>query len=312
MKKVLLTGASGFLGRHCLPLLESRGYEVHAVTSHQPQQSRLPVCWHKADLLIPGRATELIAKVSPDYLLHFAWYTVPGKYWESMENLRWVQASLELLRAFSEIQGKRVVMAGSCAEYDWTKEECCERDTALLPATLYGVCKNALQSILFRSSRQAGLSSAWGRIFFMYGPGEPASRLVSSVIIALLRGAMAQCTNGLQVLDFLHVEDAASAFVDLLESDVQGPVNIASGAPLSVKFIVERIAQKMDRADSIRFGGLAPSAGPSRLFANIQRLRGEVGWSPRTSLDKGLDQMIAWSRNNLATEKSAAQEAAAR
>ncbi len=298
MRKVLLTGATGFIGRHCLPMLLARGYEVHAVTSREPGEAAQHVHWHKVDLVGPGKASELLARVSPDYLLHFAWYAVPRKYWESLENLRWVQTSLELLGAFAAQAGKRVVMAGSCAEYDWRDGECSEDNTPLLPATLYGTCKHSLQMMLQSVSHQTGLSSAWGRIFYLYGPHEYPTRLVSSVIRALLRGEPAPCSDGCQVRDFLYVEDVASAFVALLESEVQGPVNIASGIPVPVKSVVARIGEKIGRPDLIRLGALAPKHAPPRLVATTQRLRDEVGWRAQYDLDTGLDRTIDWWRNN--------------
>lgn len=297
MKKVLLTGATGFIGRYCLPLLVSGGFEVHAVTSRGPGKPVRQVFWHQVDLLVPGQASELVAQVTPDALLHLAWYAAPGKFWNSLENFRWVQASLELLTALAKQPGRRVVMAGTCAEYDWKNGECSENSTPLLPVTLYGTCKHSLQTMLDQWSKQTGSSSAWGRIFHLYGPGEHPSRLVASVVRALLRGELALCSDGCQVLDFLYVEDVASAFVALLESAVRGPVNIASGVPISVRTIIERIAEKIGRPDLIRLGSIASAKGPLRILASTQRLREEVGWRPQYDLDEGLDRTIDWWRN---------------
>src|SRR5262249_16760441 len=116
--KVVVTGASGFIGRHSLPALVARGHEVHAMARRALQLPRLPA--HVCDLLDPHATAALIARVRPTHLLHFAWYAVPGKYWTAPENLDWVAATLHLLRGFAASGGQRVVMAGTCAEYDWS------------------------------------------------------------------------------------------------------------------------------------------------------------------------------------------------
>ena len=125
-------------------------------------------------------------------------------------------------------------MAGSCAEYDWSRVAVChERSSPLADeagtATPYAACKIAMQRSLEEFGRAHGLSSAWGRIFFQYGPGEHRERLVASVIVNLLEGREARCTHGRQIRSFLHVEDAGAAFAALLASSVQGPVNVGSG-----------------------------------------------------------------------------------
>jgi nucleoside-diphosphate-sugar epimerase len=300
MKRVLLTGATGFIGRHCLPLLLERGYEVHAVSSASPVESPPDVRWYQVDLLDLALASTLVAEVQPTHLLHLAWLTTPGKYWTSPQNLRWVQASLELLQAFARCGGRRVVMAGTCAEYDWEYGYCSEKTTPLRPTTLYGTCKHSLQMTLEAFADQTGLSSAWGRIFFLYGPYEHPDRLVSSVVRALLQGQPARCTHGNQIRDFLYVEDVADAFVALLESDNRGAVNIASGYPVVLKDVVWKIADKLDRRDLIQLGAVAaPASEPPLIVGDARLLKGGVGWLPKFDLDSGVEQTLDWWRKYL-------------
>jgi len=295
VKRVLLTGATGFIGRHCLPPLLANGYEVHAVASQAPREDIPEVFWHQIDLMDVSRISKLVVDVQPTHLLHLAWFTVPGKYWTSSENLRWVRASLDLLQVFAQHGGQRVVMAGSCAEYDWRYGYCSEQVTPLIPSTLYGYCKHSLQIVLNAFAEQAGLSAAWGRVFFLYGPHEHRTRLVPSVVNAVLWGESARCSHGEQIRDFLYVQDVADAFVALLESRVSGAVNIASGHPIKLEDIVYRIAEKVGRQDLIQLGTLPVSANePPLLVADVSRLSSEVGWSPRYDLDTGLEQTIGW------------------
>lgn len=298
MKRVLVTGANGFIGRCALPLLQAAGYEIHAVSS-AVRAVDPSVTWHRVDLLEPDAAATLIAHVRPSHLLHLAWDTRPGIYWTSPDNFRWVRASLELLEAFKGVDGERVVMAGSCAEYDWRYGWCSERVTPLQPSTPYGQCKHALQALLAAYCGMAGLSWAWGRIFFLYGPREHPLRLVSSVIMALLREQPAPCSSGLQMRDFLHVADVAAAFVALLESNVQGAVNVASGTPVSIREVVTQIAVALGRVDLLRLGARPVAASePPLLAADVRRLVDEVKWRPQYDLGSGLASTIAWWRDN--------------
>lgn len=293
MKRVLITGATGFIGRQCLPLLAAEAYDIHATVKDAPPSK--DITWHRVDLLDPAQVTELMAQVRPSHLLHFSWYAVPGKYWTSPENVRWLQASLELLQAFVLNGGQRVVMAGTCAEYDWRYGYCSEHTTPLAPATLYGTCKHSLQMMLRAYAEQTSLSAAWGRIFFLYGPHEHPDRLVASVICQLLQGLPARCSHGNQVRDFLHVQDVASAFVKLLGSAVTGPVNIASGQPVRLKDVIDHIAGQLDRRDLVQLGAIPESPGdPPLLVADIRRLRNEVAWQPSYDLERGIAQTIEW------------------
>ena len=299
MKKVLITGASGFVGHYCLPLLIAKGYEVHAVYLQRNRTRDENVIWHRVDLLDPAKVSDLLALVKPSHLLHLAWFATPGEFWSSLENVRWVQASLQLLQAFAINGGRRVVMAGSCAEYDWQHGYCLEGHTPLVPATLYGASKHAVQCLLDAFAVQAKISAAWGRIFFLYGPHEHPDRLVAYVIRSLLHREQAQCSHGNQARDFLYVKDAADAFIALLESDVLGPVNIASGEAITLKEIILKIADLLDGRDLVQFGSLPVFDEPELLVADVSRLRKDLGWKQQWGLAEGLRETISWWQAHL-------------
>lgn len=307
MNKVLITGATGFIGSQTLPLLIERGYEVYALSSKKLPETEHEVTWIRCNILDSYRIHSIIQKIKPTHLLHFAWYVTPEDYSTSPENLIWVAKSLELVRRFQQCGGKRVVMAGSCFEYDWNCGFCDELQTQRNPETFYGICKNALQNILSGYSEKTGMSSAWGRVFFLYGPHEYPSRLVPSIIRSLLEDKPAFCKHGDLIRDYLYVKDIADAFVALLDSSATGGVNIASGQPIALEDIGNTIAEILNKRDLFQAGSVSNDSHSSihpLLVANTARLKSEVGWEPKFSLFQGLTETIEWWKNIIERNRS--------
>lgn len=301
MRRILVTGATGFIGRHTFRFLNQESDEIHAISSRKltaadKQAYSDSIIWHEANLLDHKSVSVLVAHVRPTHLLHLAWDVTPGLYWNAPNNLQWVEASLNLLREFAEQGGQRVVMAGTCTEYDWSHGYYCVEDqTPCEPHTLYGCSKYALQLMLSKFAEKTDISAAWGRIFFLYGPWEYKSRLVPSVICSLIQDEVAQCSHGMQIRDFLHVEDVASAFVSLLRSNVTGPVNIASGIPVTLKDVIYQIADKFQHRELIHLGAIDASPDePPLLVADTRKLNKLVEWSPQYTLEQGVDSTIRW------------------
>jgi nucleoside-diphosphate-sugar epimerase len=310
-KVVVVSGAGGFIGRWSVPRLIAGGYHVHAIAARAPgrdppaQLSGAEI--HYADLLRKESVDALMHEVRPSHLLHFAWVATPGVYWTSPENRRWLAASQHLLQSFQENGGTRVVMAGSCAEYDWSRVGVCnERCSPLaddgVAITPYAECKIAMQRALATYGSVRHLSTAWGRIFFQFGPGEHPDRLVASVITNLLSGREALCTHGRQIRSFLHVADLGAAFAALLDSVTEGPVNMGSPDRISIAGLLQEIALQIGRPELLRLGiRSAPPAEPSLLVPDVERLYKEVGWRPRFAMHDAIADTISWWRQRAAS-----------
>jgi nucleoside-diphosphate-sugar epimerase len=302
MSRVLLTGATGFIGRNALAALAQAGHEVHAV-ARRPGPDADGVSWHEADLL---ESVEVVEEIEPEILVHLAWYAEHGKFWSSVENLRWVEASLALLRAFARAGGRRAVVAGTCAEYGWSRELYAE-DAPLQPATLYGAAKHGLHVVSRAFAEQAGISLAWGRVFFLYGPFESPGRFVPSIIRPLLLGEPAPMTDGTQRRDLMHAADVGAAFAALADSQVTGAVNVASGRAVVLRDVAREIARELDAEELLQVGARPMPAGdPPVLLADVSRLREDVGWTPAIDLADGLSEVIGWWRERLHAEGEAA------
>jgi nucleoside-diphosphate-sugar epimerase len=272
------------------------GCEVHAL-------GRTPVAtpgvtFDRIDLLDTARADwNRVAAIEADFLVHAAWIAEPGAFWASPQNLEWVAASLKLLDAFTRGGGRRAVFVGTCAEYKWGPGLLEEDATPLEPSTLYGSCKAALHRMVAAAAKPLDLSYAWAHLFFPYGPGEKPGRLLSDVIRRAMRGEPVDCTEGRQIRDFIHVQDAANAICRLLASDLEGSVNIASGDARPIREVVRIAADIVGRPELIRFGALPTRPeDPACIAASVGRLRDELGFRSQYTLEAGVEATIEWWR----------------
>lgn len=259
--------------------------------------------WVRCDLSDRGAVREAMRESAPENLLALGWHMGPGNQ-AAVENYSWVGYSVDMLAAFAEAGGRRVVFCGSCMEYDWSGGgRLDEATTPLLPDTAYGRAKAALFSLYGPLCDQLGLSAAWARPFFLYGPGESPHRLVPSVIISCLKGEAANCSHGRQRRDFLHVADLAAALRALLESDVTGPLNIGSGAAVPLSEVILEAARQIGRPELVRLGALPARANDVDLVeAEVERLRQTLNFKPRYNLQDGIAHTIDWWRRSLKGE----------
>lgn len=299
-KRIIVTGATGFVGRHTLPELVSRGFEVIALTSRPIENSVEGVEFVKCDLTNDAEMRTVVADAKASHILHLAWRAAVRGIWTAPDNMKWLQTSLSLAEAFVEAGGKRFVMTGSCAEYDWASGLCKEGVTPLTPSTFYGGCKLGLYQALKGYCDTNEVEFASGRIFFVYGPGEHPSRLGADVVLSLLRGEEALCSHGLQLRDYIHCGDAGRGLAALSDSDILGDYNIATGKAVRVKDVIESLAEAVGRPDLVKIGARqAPAYEPPLIVADMEKtLKSGLDWTPKFDLETGAQDTVEWFRNN--------------
>ena len=299
MKRLLITGASGFLGRHCLVPASSAAFEVHTADLQPLRGAPASVISHELDLLDAVATERLVEETRPTHLLHLAWVTTHGQYWTSPLNDVWVEASKRLLASFQRQGGERAVMVGTCAEYDWSEGVCDEISTPIRPMTPYGQAKARLHEVLAEFAGRQSLSYAWARLFFLYGPGESPARFVPSVVRALLAREPAACSEGTHERDYIYVADAAEALVKLTDSEVTGPVNIGSGRAIAIRDLALTIGRLLGAEELVRIGATPRRDDEApRVVAGTNRLSREVKYDPRHDLEGGLGETISWWRTS--------------
>lgn len=296
MIKVLVTGASGFIGSSVLKVLRTKSFEIHAVGNATIGKSTETVMWHKVNLLDEPEVSSLFARIRPDYLIQLAWCTGQGSYWTDPSNLEWITANLNIAKHFVAQGGKRCLFAGTSAEYDWSSNEPLnENATRLTPHLLYGGCKLGLYWALRRYFTQEKISFVWTRFFNPFGEGEDSKRLVPKTCLSLLSGKQLQFDAALSLRDFLHVEDVAEASVHLLLSEADGAVNVGSGVAITVKEVVSTIARYYNLLDNVTFAPFIGSPVPDdAIVADTTRLNIEYGWVPVKTFTERMSHTCEW------------------
>ena len=299
MKSILVTGASGFIGRALIRELLADGHEVHVI-GRTPLPGTVP---HQADLLSP-HVDEKVRKIGATHLVHCAWVATPGLYWTTAENLDWVAASLAIARGFAAGGGKRLIGVGTCAEYRWGEDPLDEARSPITPSTLYGSAKASLGRLLNDGAPALGLSVAWARIFFPYGPWERPQRLLGTLLSAMVSGGRAAFGPGLQSRDFIHVDDVASALAALLRSTLSGAINVGTGEAIEVRRFIRLASVAAGMTDRIDLGATAAGADEAPIVrASLGRLRDELGWTPKFTIEDGISDAVSRFRNGCSPKR---------
>jgi nucleoside-diphosphate-sugar epimerase len=260
---ILLTGATGFVGRQVLRALAGQNCRVRPVVREGKQNLFPPSAAIEAVIASPDIFAESVAWWADicrdvDTVIHVAWYVEPGQYLQSPINQECLAGTLRLAHGAIQAKVRRFVGIGTCFEYDLSAGRLTV-ETALKPSTPYAQAKADTFAALSRLFPQNGVEFAWCRLFYLYGEGEDERRLVPFLRGKLKAGEPAELSSGTQIRDYLDVHDAGRMIVEAALGSVQGPVNICSGTPVTVRQLAERIGDEYGRRDLLRFGARTDS-----------------------------------------------------
>lgn len=263
-RRVLLTGATGFVGRQVLRQLREFGMAVRVVV-RPGALPRVPDLQSMAssavvqteDAFSQDEAWWRECCEGIDTVFHAAWYAEPGKYLESPRNLDCLQGTIRLARGAAEAGVRRFVGIGTCFEYDLSRGSPAghfSTTSPLSPVTLYAACKASAYLTLGQWFKIKKIEFLWCRLFYLYGEGEDSRRLVPYLRACLSAGKPADLTSGAQIRDFLDVDVAARRMIDAALSEAQGAINICSGQGITVRELALQIADEYGRRDLLNFG----------------------------------------------------------
>ena len=255
---VLLTGATGFVGRQVLKALLSAGRSVRVVVrpdsvtklGRAKEIEQIVIC---PDLFCETAEwwSEICSGV--DTIVHVAWYAEPGKYLMSPKNLDCLSGTIALAQGAIIANVRRFIGIGTCFEYDLSMGDL-STETPLNPKSPYAAAKASAYFSLSEALFAVGMEFGWCRLFYLYGEGEDTRRFVPYLRAQLEKGEPADLTNGKQIRDFMDVQDAGCAIAHAAIGSRQGAINIRSGQPISIRRLAEQIADEYDRIDLLKFG----------------------------------------------------------
>ena len=295
MMRLLISGASGFLGRHCLRQALALDFdEVHAVNRRgRGDDAGGRVRWHGADLRDGGEAARLMADIRPTHLLHAAWEATPGVYLQSPENLRWLTGTIALAEAFAEHGGRRFVGFGSGAEDDDEAGLCDEDRTLVRPSSLYGKCKAACWLAVQAVAQHHGLSAA-GRSFQPFWTRRPAATADPVGDCRAHRQSPGQDDRGTADPRLCLCARRGSALPSPGPVGRGGSVQRRNRARGAIRHIVATLGERFGRPDLLDFGAVPMRPGePPSLVADMTKVRSRLGWAAPTTVEAGLETILA-------------------
>ena len=257
-KKILITGATGFVGRQIVKALSKSDVRIVPVVRSGKEltfQGLDNIARVVSSPDIFQEATDWWAEQCEgvDIVIHAAWYAEPGKYLQSSKNMDCLIGSLNLAKGAVIAGVKRFVGIGTCFEYDLS-DGVLSKDTPLRPLTPYAGAKAALYMGLSHWLSEQSVEFAWCRLFYLYGEGEDKRRLVPYLHKQLAKSEVVELTSGKQIRDFLDVTEAGWMIAEVALGEQHGPINVCSGVPITVRQLAEQIADEYGRRDLLKFG----------------------------------------------------------
>ena len=285
VKKVLITGGTGLIGKEALPFLIKEGFDVYATSLEDVHSDGIH--WIDCDLFNHNHLKEIFAKIKPEYLLNFAWIT-GGDYLTNEKNVLFKDTDIKMLEYFKQNGGKRAVYAGTCFEYDITGEMLKET-SHIAPKTLYAKCKNELHELCEKYAKDNDLSFGWGRIFYVFGHNENPSRLTAQILKAMKNNESFELGAPNNLLDYMYTKDIAAAFVKFLISDYTGSVNICTGKGILLKDYALKIQELCGKKDLIKFDPHKPAS--IICVGDNCILKDKIRFTPNYSTEQALEEI---------------------
>lgn len=292
MQKILVTGATGFLGKNILEKINYQKYEVWIIARREQmlgEHIHTEIC----DLRDIEASERVVKHIKADILVMLAWDVNTQTYWEAFENHIWADSSIKVAESFIEAGGKQILFAGTSASYNYGFGYLKENIVYENPDSFYGIAKLYASRIIKKLSDKHGVIFCEARLFAIYGKYERTDRLVPTTILKLLDSQQIINAKGDLIRDYIYVEDAADAILFLLKQEEKGVFNISSGKPISIKEIIMEIALLLNRSFNVSFEKTIIDNEHPFIVGDNSRLK-NLGFQYGFNIERGLRETIDW------------------
>jgi UDP-glucose 4-epimerase len=291
-RKVLVSGATGFIGSHLCRRLLQDGAQVHGISRNHRSRDERGVSWWQGDLADVGTVRNILTALKPDVIFHLASHVAGGRQRELVgptfrSNL---VSTVNLLDVASEVGCGRVLLAGSLEEPE-------PGDPQATPCSPYAAAKWACSGYARMFNALYQLPVVICRLFMVYGPEQQDLRkLVPYTILSLLRGEVPQLMSGRREIDWIFVEDVVAGFLAAAVADgiESKTVDLGSGSLVPVRTVVENLVRVINPGIEPQFGAVAERPLEQIRTADVEKSFNLIGWKPAVSLDEGLKRTADW------------------
>ena len=301
-KRILVTGASGFIGSRLCRILHNQEVELHGVSRKSMKDRGMDMRWWVADLTEMDRIKTVLGRIRPDIIFHLASHVVGAR---TMENVmpafrNNLQSTVNLLAAATEIGCQKLVLAGS-------QEEPLSEDVDAIPSSPYAAAKWSASAYarMFHALYHTPVSVA--RIYMVYGPAQgDETKLIPYVTTSLLQKTAPKLTGGTRKIDWIYVDDVAKGLLSIaLAKNVDGrTIDIGSGTSVSIKDTVIKLQRIVNNGVRPLFGDIPDRPMETIRVADMEETFNLIGWNPEISLRQGLEKVVAWYKHKLGLDFS--------
>ncbi len=293
---VIVTGASGFIGKHLIEQLLKKNYEVYALSSHPLIDSSLSGL-HNIKISYDDWNVNL-PNIPYEAFFHLGWAGVDNKDKNNKElQLSNINSSVKALDLAYSLNVKKFIGAGTVAEYA-LQEDLIDYKIKQAPNDLYGACKTSCHYILESIARQRNQGFIWTIIPSSFGPGRSSDNILTYTIESLLKGESPRYGKLEQIWDFLYISEVARALVLILEKGKDNCLyGIGSGEFHSLKYYIEIIHSVIDSSIPLKIGEIKESKSAISSCVNIFKLQQDTGFVPKVSFEDGIKKTIEYYKN---------------